>query len=160
MSKRWKNISFILAVFFVSVIAFGTGKAMGVEPGSNQDPLVSKSYVDAQINEVTDLLGEILSNISEPQTSDSISTYEIVNVAAGQSLIGGQGTEVILRSGKGIAITSYMGGLQDITDGVDIISGQIIPKYHLLIIPRDDGRGVFVESDSVFMIRGTYEILP
>lgn len=132
---------------------------MGVDPGTNQDPLVSKSYVDARVKEVTDLLGSILSNNSSSSNGSSM-IFEVVNVSAGQTLVGGQSTEIILRGGKGLAITSEQGGLQDITDGVDISSGQNIPKYHLLIIPRDDGRGIYAEMDSVFMIRGEYKILP
>ncbi|HHW68472.1 MAG: hypothetical protein PWP07_592 [Epulopiscium sp.] len=158
MNKKWKRIAFTLSVFICGLF-FGTGKAMGVDPGTNQDPLVSKSYVDARVKEVTDLLGSILSNNSSSSNGSSM-IFEVVNVSAGQTLVGGQSTEIILRGGKGLAITSEQGGLQDITDGVDISSGQNIPKYHLLIIPRDDGRGIYAEMDSVFMIRGEYKILP
>lgn len=159
VNKKWKKIIFTLSIFFICGLAFGTGKAMGIDPGSNQDPLVSKSYVDAQIKEVMDLIGGILSNTNGSSKGGSL-TYEVVNVPAGQNLIGGQSAEIILRGGKGLAITSEMGGLQDITDGVDIYGGQMIPKYHLIIVPRDDGRGVYAETDCVFMIRGEYEILP
>lgn len=159
MNKKWRRIAFTLSVFFICALALQTGKAMGIDPGSNQDPLVSKSYVDAQMKEVMDLIGGILSNTNSSPKGGSM-TYEVVNVAAGQNLIGGKSAEIILRGGKGLAITSEMGGVQDITDGVDISGGQIIPKYHLLIIPRDDGRGVYAETDCVFMIRGEYEILP
>lgn len=157
-----KNSNYRIVIFSLIIvlgITFGAGKVMGVDPGSNQDPLVSKSYVDSQIKAVMDIIGNISSN-QDSQTDNHSMTYEVINVPEGKSLIGNQGTEVILRGGKGFALTSIQGGLQDMTEGADIVSGQEIPKYHLLIIPRDDGRGIYVEKDAVFMVRGKYEILP
>ena len=51
-----------------------------------------------------------------------------------------------------------LGGLTDITAGEDIGKDVQIPSNHLLIIPRDDGRGVYCKTDAVFMIRGDYQI--
>ena len=140
MIKKLNHSILIITLIIVFGIVIGTGEVMGVAPGSNQDPLVSKSYVDSRIEAVMDLIGKLSSN-NDTSTSDSLMTYEVVEVAAGKSLIGYQGTEIILRGGKGLAITAPLGGLQDMTEGTDILSGQDIPKYHLIIIPRDDGRG-------------------
>ncbi|HOA80336.1 MAG TPA: hypothetical protein PKK61_04645 [Defluviitaleaceae bacterium] len=159
MIKKLNHSILIITLIIVFGIVIGTGEVMGVAPGSNQDPLVSKSYVDSRIEAVMDLIGKLSSN-NDTSTSDSLMTYEVVEVAAGKSLIGYQGTEIILRGGKGLAITAPLGGLQDMTEGTDILSGQDIPKYHLIIIPRDDGRGIYVESDAVFMVKGKYEIMP
>ena len=159
MIKKLNHSILIITLIIVFGIVIGTGEVMGVAPGSNQDPLVSKSYVDSRIEAVMDLIGKLSSN-NDTSTSDSLMTYVGVEVAAGKSLIGYQGTEIILRGGKGLAITAPLGGLQDMTEGTDILSGQDIPKYHLIIIPRDDGRGIYVESDAVFMVRGKYEIRP
>ena len=74
-------------------------------------------------------------------------------------LIGDAGSEIILRSGSATAITSPSGGLSDVTAGTDITEGKPIPANHLLIIPRSDGRGIFVTKNSTFvMVRGGYTI--
>ena len=46
-----------------------------------------------------DLIGKLSSN-NDTSTSDSLMTYEVVEVAAEKSLIGYQGTEIILRGEK------------------------------------------------------------
>ncbi|WP_058486747.1 hypothetical protein [Defluviitalea phaphyphila] len=160
MRKKFKNIFFILSIFVIFTMIFNMDKVMGTDIGSYEDPLVSKSYVDSQIKEVMDLVETIVSNQNSDSDSNKTISYEVVNVSAGEKLVGGQGTEIILRGGKGLAIASSYGGLQDITEGIDIAGGTQIPKYHLIIIPREDGRGIYVESDAVFMVRGDYEILP
>ncbi|NLM47336.1 MAG: hypothetical protein GX198_00720 [Epulopiscium sp.] len=159
--KHNRSVLMFLLVIVLGVI-FGAVTVFGVSPGSNEDPLVSKSYVDSKIDAVMDLIGKLSSNNSNnnSQAGSYSMTYEVVEVPAGKSLIGHQGTEIILRGGKGLAITAELGGLQDMTEGTDISSGEEIPKYHLIIVPRDDGRGVYVLQDAVFMVRGKYDILP
>ncbi|WP_425447115.1 hypothetical protein [Dethiothermospora halolimnae] len=83
---------------------------------------------------------------------------EVVELSKGQQLICDGGTEIILRGGKATAITSDLGGLSDVTEGVDIKMNQSIPLNHLLIIPRSDGRGVYVDNYAIFMVRGSYKI--
>lgn len=142
--------------------------------GSSQDPVVTKSYVERLIQELPiiqkvnaqeEIIGVLNSQIHALQNSiDGLkngvtgdNTYKTIEVQSGQRLIGKQGAEVILRSGEGKAIASAGGGLQDMTQGEDIMEG-FIPKYHLLIIPRDDGRGIHVTKTAVFMVRGGYTV--
>lgn len=143
-------------------------------PGSSSDPVVTKGYVDRLIQElpihkkvaaqeeIIGLLNSQLNTIKNEMegletgtTGDN--TYKVVEVNPGEKLIGGQGTEIILRAGEGKAIISSLGGLQDVTEGVDITTG-LVPKYHLLITPRNDGRGVEVTKKATFMVRGGYTI--
>jgi hypothetical protein len=66
---------------------------------------------------------------------------------------------MILRSGIASAVDSGMGGLADVTAGKDIRHGENISQNHLLIVPRDDGRGVRAENNNVvLMVRGGYTI--
>ncbi len=122
---------------------FGRGLAApeSVLPGSESDPLVTKSYVDAKIAS------------SMPESG-----LAVVEVPAGYSLIGSAGAEIILRGGTAKAIDSQLGGLSDVTSGADLRSGQNIPANHLLIIPRDDGRGILAVNDVIVLVRGRYEV--
>ncbi|TJX15192.1 hypothetical protein E9840_03775 [Tissierella creatinini] len=135
-----------------AVVLLGSTYAFS-EPGSESDPLVTLSYVNKSID-------QLKSYIDEKLESKSKSSYEleIVDLKKGKFLIAKAGTEIILRGGKATAIVSELGGLQDITQGVDIGQGGEIPPYHLLLVPRNDGRGVYCTTDAIFMVRGDYEI--
>lgn len=124
------------------------------EPGSESDPLVTLSYVNRSIEQIKTYVDEKF------ESSSSLGGYEleVVNVSKGKFLIGKSGTEMILRAGKATAVVSELGGLADITAGVDIGKDSEVPSNHLLTIPRDDGRGVYCKTDAVFMIRGDYQI--
>jgi len=103
-------------------------------PGTEGDPLVSRSYVDLK------------------------TAVNVVELSPGKSLIGFSGTEIILRSGTARAVDSNLGGLCDVTAGTDLRSGEEIPRNHLLIVPRDDGRGISATSHAIVMVRGKYTL--
>lgn len=124
--------------------------AAGIEPGSSDDPLVTKSYVD--------------SLLETKSGSSSDGGFEIIQLQTGKVVLGKAGCEIILRSGTA-KINSYVSpegienGLQDITDGVDLKAGANCPMNHLLLVPRTDTRGITTTSDEVYvMVRGGYEI--
>ncbi len=143
--KNCKTIVLGLCVLGLSLALGWYGRGLAAPesalPGSENDPLVTKSYVDAQIAS------------SMPQ-SDLV----VVDVPAGKSLIGFAGAEIILRGGTAKAVDSQSGGLCDVTSGTDLRSGQNIPANHLLIIPRDDGRGILAVNDVIVMVRGRYTV--
>ena len=128
--------------------------AINQEPGSTEDPLVTVSFVEQKINEIKLYVDEKIR--TTPSTGGD--SLEVVNLKAGEKLIAGQGTEIILRSGTAVAIDSPGGGLSNVTAGVDIRKGEKIPLNHLMIIPRADGRGAEAQTATVFMVRGTYRI--
>ncbi len=103
-------------------------------PGSSEDPLVSKSYVD------------------------SATTYTVVHLQQNQKLIGKAGAEIILRSGEATAIGNGSNGISDITGGKDLMTTDRVNTNHLLLVPRDDGRGIQVWTESYVMVRGKYTV--
>ena len=102
-------------------------------PGTETDPLVSKSYVDLYAR------------------------WRIVNLEPGQRLIAQAGAEIILRAGKACVIASPAGGLADVTAGRDVGQGALVAN-HLLVVPRSDGRGVEALTRTVLMARGAFTI--
>ncbi len=125
-------------------ILFFALAATAAGPGTDSDPLISKSYIDTVVYPYID----------KSVAAAGGSALEVVNVSAGDSIICGAGAELILRSGSAEAITSRSGGLCDTTAGLDIKEGSPVAANHLLIIPRDDGRGARAVTDCVFMVRG------
>lgn len=139
------------------------------QAGSGSDPLVSKSYVDAKMDEVlsnglTDVQLQKLASQLQSKTviaggTSGSSTYAPVEVGKGQIVLGGEGTEFILRTGSIVCYSTSSSGLADITAGKDLIDGAAVMKNHLLVVPRNDGRGVKATQDAWLMIRGEYHIL-
>ncbi|MGM9551331.1 MAG: hypothetical protein ACI3XA_03655 [Clostridia bacterium] len=111
-------------------------------PGNSDDPLISKSYVDSTLIPYV----------------NSVSTFSVVNLSANRHLIGLAGCEIILRSGTATVISTEKGGVCDVTSGVDLTYGAVVPANHNLIVPVSDGRGIKSETDLILMIKGNYEI--
>ena len=188
-----KKIKVIIVGSIMTIFGFATIYASSNQnPGSVQDPLVTKSYVDSKILEIANLGSNRTSGGSSLNVDELIEQIELVvdfklkekgitsggvtqkdsdesidgfvfkpigPIKSGSILIGEQGTEMILRSGSAVVIAEGINGLQDITDGVDLPANAIVPNNHLLIVPRTDGRGIFIERDETYvMLRGNYEI--
>ncbi len=155
-----------------------TINASSSTPASAADPLVTKSYVDAKISAegssrddiVTDVMAQIefiygdkLNGASTGSSTgasyDDIAVYTRytpVSANKGQVILGGEGTEIILRSGKAVGYIPDINGLVDVTDGKEIMSDTPLSINHLVVVPRDDGRGVMITENAWFIIKGPY----
>ncbi len=137
----------ILAAAVIACSMF-TFAATAASPGTNDDPLISKSYIDSVVYPYID------SKVS----SSGQTALEIVNVKAGKAVYAQAGTELILRSGSAAVMSTDKGGVCDVTAGLDLPNGTGIAANHMLIFPVADGRGAVATSDCIFMIRGDYEV--
>ncbi|OOC63769.1 hypothetical protein [Paenibacillus ihbetae] len=136
-------------------------------PGTADDPVVTKSYVDQQIQKALNGGGETTTptNPTTPTTptQPSQGSDEVKNVALkpGKILIADAGAEFIVRSGNAVIYTEDSNGVADLTDGKDLLNGQAAPKNHLLSFPRE-GRGIQVKEGQknglIVMVRGGYTI--
>ncbi len=125
------------ALLFLAGLLIGSGgQAADVLPGSPGDPLIARSYLEQYVN------------------------LNVLELEPGQRLVADAGTEIVLRSGSATAIDGPGGGLADVTAGRDIRMGQPIPRNHLLIVPRSDGRGLLATTSVFVMVRGIYSIDP
>nr|WP_317359874.1 hypothetical protein [uncultured Tyzzerella sp.] len=153
---------FLATVIIATGVTFANNQA-----GSSEDPLVAKSYVDDKINQVLEIINTTVgsdnntsNNNSSNNTNVQISgnSFKPVLVEVGQTIYGKEGTELILRSGKGSAVVPGAEGIANLTNGLEIKNKNTINKNHLIIIPRDDGRGVKVSEKAWFLVKGDYEI--
>ena len=133
MNKSKKGLLIVVALA-VTLGMTATLWAADGSPGSEEDPLVSKSYVDAR------------------------TSFAPIQLLEGQRLIGGEGAEIIPRSGEVTAIDNGEDGVSNLTAGTDLMTGEMVALNHHLLIPRDDGRGVAAITDSWVMVRGSYTI--
>lgn len=152
----------ILLGSFISTSADGA-TVSGSQPGSVDDPVVTKSYVDQQIQKA---LGTGGSSSGKPGSKEGATTgdsgaLQVVTIKSGEKLIAKGGTEFIVRAGKAVVYSPDTNGISDLTDGKDISNGQAVVNNHLLLFPRD-GRGVMPDPSQknglTVMVRGDYEI--
>jgi hypothetical protein len=164
--KFLKNKRMLITVFVLLVISCFAA-IYAAEPGSVDDPVITLGYFNEKISDLkTELQKSIKALESKPSKDDSTvptdatasSAFKIVNLKAKASLICGEGTELIVRSGEIKAIGSSSGGLSDVTDGRDVPNNEIIKNNHHLIIPRNDGRGIIATIGGAVMVKGDYEI--
>jgi len=166
--------------FALLLIGFLLGHVAGADPnivpGSESDPLVTASWVEARLSAFSQALKEeqrerqILEDRMKkleggeqpaPGQPDIISpapTFQVVVVAPNKKVLTGTGTEIILRSGRAKAVEGAGGGLSNLTLGRNLSSGNLIEKDHLILSPRDDGRGIVTESEAILLVRGGYKI--
>lgn len=137
-----------------------TAVAVIATPGDGNDPIVTLSYINDTV--IPSLKEYVDSKIaSAPQTpTGSSSSYNLVNVKAGQKIIGSEGTEFVLRMGSGTIVATANGGVADLTDGTDLADGSPIPANHNLLSPKNDSRGLHMSTDGILLIKGTYTVIP
>lgn len=113
---------------------------------SGDDPVISLSY----LNEI--FMPKVETKIKET------AVFTVVTVEKGKTFQAKEGCEFILRGGEATVIASKNGGISDTTDGVDLPDKKEVPANHLLIVPRDDGRGFKATTDVIIMVKGAYEV--
>lgn len=174
MKTRRSWIILLTAALLLAASCFAAVFADDVVPGTAADPVVSKSYMDAQVailqtqiktlQEQIDKLSagqsgsETPSTPSTPAATVEVPKFVVVKVDSGKSVIGAASTEIILRGGNATAIAGASGGVSDLTGGVDLATGTAVSKNHLLVIPADDGRGIRCTDTCYVMVKGDYKL--
>lgn len=167
-----KRITLYKTILLTGVIALGIGAerfwfsdtdinaASDATPGSAEDPVVTKSYVDQKLA----ALGPSKPNpddSSAGQGEDAAEEVGVVNVKTGQILLGKAGAQFVVRAGKAVAYSTDTNGIADITSGKDVGNGLPTPNNHLLLFPRN-GRGITNDPSYtgtvIVMVIGGYEI--
>lgn len=122
-------IGLLVLLFFISFLGIKR-YLFALEPGTANDPVVTKSYVE-------NLFG-----------------WKVYTLRMGEFAAFEVGTEVVVRSGKAIVVRGSGGGLADLTNGADLPGGAGVPINHLMLSPASDGRGIRAENTVTLMARG------
>ncbi|OUN22123.1 hypothetical protein B5G34_08810 [Flavonifractor sp. An82] len=158
----------------------GVAVAAG-QQGSKNDPLVTLSYLNDQalpaiLEQVDDKVAdkqtelekkldavvdgyvqEVESKLNGSSGSSSGGVFQIVNLKAGQTVVGTAACEFLLRSGTAVCVSDSAPGLIDTTAGSTLSGGSALTANHLYLATID-GRGVKASTDVTIMVRGSYTI--
>ena len=140
-----KNKKNIISIIVCAMLLLGTlvVSASSNSAGSVDDPLVTKSYVDSLV---------------AGSEGGGNNLFVPITVYPGDIMIGGEGTEII-STAEGTVIDNGNGyGIIDTSSAKYINNGEKITKNTILVIPRDDGRGIKVTKRGTIMVKGEYEI--
>lgn len=114
-------------------LLFCSGMTVGAatnEPGSAGDPLITRSYLQKQLEQVA-------------------GGYECVTLKKGETLEVLQGTQLIVYTGT----ATVTGNFIDVTNGSLSGTGTKVAKYHSYLAPAD-GSGFTAESTCVIFLSG------
>lgn len=153
--------------------------------GSQDDPLVTLSYLNGtfldQVLEKVDkslesrgaqlqkeleqeiarreqaLRGQ-LSGAPSPAPGGDAAAYTALVLSAGQTLSGGAGCEVLLRSGGAVCVADSAGApaLVDTTSGESVNGGGSLQTNHLYLMPA--AAGIRASGAATVLVRGSYTV--
>ena len=150
-----KKRKFLTVLLCLSLLASAFYIVLAASPGSNEDPLVTMSYLNDVLKPA--LKQEIKSEIGSSGTGQG--GYVVVELEAGKTLISTDSAEVVLRTGTAECVSPYEdNGLADMTTGEELFGGQQLVKNHQYLISRGDGRGIHASEFCYDMVRGAYTI--
>lgn len=118
--------SFALAVVLL-LLARG---AHAVEPGSKDDPIITRSYLE------------------------TLYSWQLNSLQEGQTLSLDVGVQFVIRSGTAVVVGVGSEGLIDLTAGRELKDGELVPPLHLILSPASDRRGLRARSQVVLLSRG------
>ncbi|MBR7142477.1 MAG: hypothetical protein IKD06_02950 [Clostridia bacterium] len=173
------------AIWLAVALAFILAVGAAAVAGSGDDPLITLSYLkEIFLPQVKDEIGKDVSAqitdeiqaLIDAAVEEALAAYEppaqtvepvqaevnfkVLRLEKGQVLLGGEGCEIIWRSGRAMAISTYDDqGLADMTAGAEVFHGEELARNHFYNIPRQDGRGLEVLSGEAYlMVRGDYTL--
>ncbi|WP_028559262.1 hypothetical protein [Paenibacillus pinihumi] len=127
-----------------------------VTPGTAEDPVVTKSYVDQ-------LLKQNGGGSNQNPGSGNTAAMQVVTVPEGKTIVATQeGTEFIVRSGKALAYSEEKDGISNLTVGTDLTNGKAVANNHLILSPRA-GRGIVPDAKVknnklIVLVKGGYDL--
>ncbi len=154
--KKSRRLSMILILAAVIAAAVtGSAIAYAVTAGGEDDPLVTKSYVDQAVAQA---VADAQKDDSSGDSETAEEGFRVVHLTAGQTVVCYENTQFVLRSGQARTVVPGSNGISDLTAGKDLTNKQNLTANHLMLVPRSDGRGFVARTEVYVMISGAYTI--
>jgi hypothetical protein len=144
MKKIHKILTVCILTVALLLATFRAGVAIGAQngvPGSVNDPLITKSYLD-----------ERLAQISGDSQSGGM---DKVTLSKGDCLSGSEGTTFVMTQGSASASGS---SLVNITKGESMADGMSISKYNTFLV-KDETGAIRADSACTVFVSGEYSVV-
>ena len=171
-----KKATWILLILVLALLALGAAAmAAGGSAGTEEDPLVTLSYLDEVFSaKVTEQFRKELDE-KEAALKESLETrvaaleaqapgagkpggdYTVETLTDGQTLIAQRGTELLLRVGQAVVTAQDEPGLVDTSTTANLADGGSLVKNHLYMVAIN-GNGIRAVGTVKVVARGEYTI--
>ena len=152
-----KRLIVVIIAFAAAVVAAVAVYAAGAY-GSQEDPLVAKSYLDSVLRPELEkaLTAELNSALSDAHSGSG--DFAVLTLSSGQSVTGEVGCQIMPRLGTVQASGASAPALLDTTAGASVSSGTALTSNHLYMVSIA-GNGFAVTSESAtLLISGGYTV--
>ena len=172
---RVTMIAALAAIVFLAAAALAAGTGDPV-PGGEGDPLVTLSYLDQVFTAyISDRIGQdvdartqalrqeleervsALEEASKDVGAVSASTFRLLELQSGETVVGQRGLELMLRVGEAEVTASVSPGLVDTSAAVTLEDGQRLEKNHMYMVTVPEN-GVTAREHVLLLVRGEFEI--
>ena len=165
-----RKIALILTAVLLGLAVCLPAAAAGA--GTADDPLVTLSYlnetflaaVQKRIDEAVASRNASLTAYIDGKlgsgggSAGTASSFAVVTIPAGKTLVGDIGCEVMLRVGSAACVSPSTPGLIDETSGAALAGGLALQQNHLYMATVDS-RGVQASANSTkLLVRGNYSV--
>ena len=129
------------------------------EAGSADDPLVTLSYLNETfMDTIMDRVDEKIAQRDGQTGGAAASSFSVVTLTSGQTLVGDIGCEVMLRVGSAVCVAPSSPGLIDETTAGTLNNGGALVQNHLYMMTIE-GRGVQATAATTKLLgRGSYTV--
>ena len=133
MGTKKKRLWMTGGAVLIGTVLFCSGMTVGAatnEPGSVGDPLITRSYLEQQMEKLS-------------------TGFECITLKKGENLTLAQGAQVILYTGNATIVGNFI----DTTAGSLASEGTKVQKYHSYLAPADES-GFTAEGTCVIFLSG------
>ena len=149
-----KKVMFLVISVIAACLFFGSGVYVGAASkngaGSQNDPVVSLSYLEYRLGQLEDSLGKSGSKSNQAGGTGYVSDFEKVTLERGERIIPGEGGVLVLYSG---ACTVVGKGINT-TDAKALNESETVPAYSQILIVDASSGIVASEKSVIFLSKG------
>ena len=154
MSKKTVISLIALAVILLA----GIGVYAAGNYGTKDDPLITKSYLDAVVKPELQKQLQTELNAAVNELRGGSGEFTVVTLYNGQTVSCGVGTEIVPRLGSVKANGASAPALIDTTTGNSISAGTVLSANHLYMVSIE-GNGITAAADNTkVLISGVYTV--
>lgn len=156
MSK--KKIAVIVLCAVLAGALLGAGVYAAVSYGTQNDPLITKSYVDSVL--IPQLEQQFADELEAkmPDSPESGDDFVLLTLGSGEKVSCGQGCEIILREGAAMSFAPSSPAMVDTTGGASLQAGGYLMANHLYVVINDNSGFTAAGDVTKVLIKGDYSI--
>ena len=143
----------IIVIVLCIIVLAGVGVYAATNYGTESDPLITKSYLDAVVQPKLEDEFDAALDKAETALMESVpGEFSELKLGSGETILCSTGGELILRSGSAKSV----GTLSDTTAGASVTAGSSIAANHLYLAAEPESGFSATSGGMVILVSGSY----